>query len=138
MNGPTGLVYDSNSDVLYVSSTMDNTVFAITRAGSTKLDNGKGIKIFADNQHLHGTLAMMKAPNGHFVVSNNDAINPDLSHSSALTEFTLQGKFVKEITVDSNPGGAFGLNQETSNDITRFSAVDDNQNLLLTWTLPNK
>jgi len=70
------------------------------------------------------------------VVSNNDAINPNPKHSSVLTEFTHEGKFIKEITVDSNPGGAFGLNFITSGNKIRFAAVDDNQNLLLIWTLP--
>ena len=137
VNAPTGLVYDPSSDVLYVSSTMDNAIFAIPKAGNTKLDVGRGTQLFSDNQYLHGALAMMRAPNGHLVVSNNDSVNPDPNHPSALIEFTRQGKFVKEMTVDPKLGGAFGLNQTTSNDITQFAAVDDNQNLLLMWTIPN-
>ncbi len=137
VDAPTGLVYDAKQDVLYVASTMDNEIFVIPKAGSRKSDAGRGIPVYSSIEHLHGPLAMMRAPNGHFVVSNNDAINPDPNHVSALTEFTRQGKFIKEITVDSNPGGAFGLNVATSHDRFHFAAVDDNQNLLLIWTLPN-
>lgn len=137
VNAPTGLVYDSKTDILYVASTMDNAIYAIPNAAATKQDMGRGSVIFSDNKYLHGPLAMIMAPNGHLVVSNNDTINPNPKHVSALTEFTTQGKFVKEITVDSNPGGAFGLNIENVNGITRFAAVDDNQNLLLIWYLSN-
>lgn len=126
--------------IFYTLLLPDNAVFAVQHAGHTKVDSGRGVVIYSDNKYLHGALAMTMAPNSHLIVSNNDAINPDLKHPSALTEFTPFGTFVKQITVDSNPGGAFGLNVEglSIGKNTRFAAVDDNQNLLLIWTLKVK
>jgi len=136
VDAPTGLVYNHDKDILYVSSTMDNAVYSVPNAGKTKQDLGQGTLVFSSKKHLHGALAMMSTPKGNLVVSNNDAINPDPAHPSALVEFTIHGEFVKEITVDSNPGGAFGLNTATVDDTTRFAAVDDNENILLIWTFP--
>ena len=82
VDAPTGLVYNPKTDILYVSSTMDNAIFAVSDAGSTKKDKGTGSLIFSSQTYLHGPLAMMRAPNGHLVVSNNDAINPDQKDSS--------------------------------------------------------
>jgi hypothetical protein len=136
VDAPTGLVYDAQRDVLYVASSDDNAVFAVSNAGSTEKDHGTGRIIYQDNVHLHGPLAMIMAPNGHLVVSNNDAINPDPNQPSEIVEFTVGGKFVKEISVDPNFGGAFGLAVMTKGDTARFAAVDDNVSVLLIWTLP--
>ena len=92
--------------------------------------------IYEDTTHLHGALAMVKAPNGHLLVSNNDAINADPKQPSEIVEFTIEGKFVKQTPVDPNPGGSFGLGVMTSGDVARFGAVDDNANSILIWTLP--
>jgi hypothetical protein len=82
------------------------------------------------------------SPNGHLLVTNNDAINPDPSQPSELVEFTVEGKFVKQISLDPSPGGpggswgAFGLAAETVNRKTaKLAAVDDSINFFLIWTL---
>jgi hypothetical protein len=136
VDAPTGLVYDADRDVLYVASTLDNAVFAVANAGCTEKDHGTGRIIYQDNVHLHGPLGMIMVPNGHLVVANNDAINPDPNQPSEIVEFTVGGKFVKEISVDPNFGGAFGLAVMTKGDTARFAAVDDNVPVLLIWTLP--
>jgi hypothetical protein len=130
------LVYDAERDVLYVASSDDNAVFAVANAGCAEKDHGTGRIIYQDNVHLHGPLGMIMAPNGHLVVANNDAINPDPNQPSEIVEFTAGGKFVKEISVDPNFGGAFGLAVMTKGDTARFAAVDDNVTVLLIWTLP--
>jgi hypothetical protein len=135
VDAPTGLVYDPEKDVLYVASTVDNAVFAISDAAATRHDRGRGQVIYEDTAHLHGALAMVKAPNGHLLVSNNDAINADPKQPSEIVEFTVDGKFVKQTPVDPNPGGSFGLGVMTSGDVARFGAVDDNANSILIWTL---
>jgi hypothetical protein len=135
VDAPTGLVYDPERDVLYVASSADNAVFAVSGAGTTHKDQGTGRVIYEDSTHLHGPLAMIMAPNGHLVVANNDAINPDPNQPSEIVEFTIGGRFVKEISVDPNPGGAFGLAVMTHGDVARFAAVDDNASVLLIWTL---
>jgi hypothetical protein len=135
VDAPTGLVYDADRDVLYVASSVDNAVFAVSNAGYTEKDHGTGRIIYQDNVHLHGPLGMIMAPNGHLVVTNNDAINPDPNQPSEIVEFTVGGKFVKEISVDPNIGGSFGLAVMSHDDTARFAAVDDNTSTLLIWTL---
>ena len=136
VDAPTGLVYDPGTDVLYVASSADNAVFALPNAGSATQDEGRGKLIYTSDVHLHGPLGMIMAPNGDLVVANNDAINPDPNQPSALAEFTIGGKFVKEITLDANPGGSFGLAVATSGNTIHFAAVDDDVNILLVWTYP--
>jgi hypothetical protein len=136
VDGPTGLVYNPIGDVLYVASTEDNAVFSVSNASTTTQDDGRGTTIYEDPAHLHGALAMAMAPNGHLLVSNNDAINPDPNQPSEIVEFTIQGRFVKELEVDPNPGGAFGLAVAVSGKTARFADVDDVTNTLYIWTLP--
>jgi hypothetical protein len=132
---PTGLVYDGRRDVLYVASSGDNAVFAVWNAADRQNDNGPGTIIYQDNVHLHGPLGMTMAPNGHLLVSNNDGINPDPNQPSEIVEFTKDGRFVKQLSVDPNPGGAFGLAVRTTEDKAIFAAVNDNASTLLIWTL---
>jgi hypothetical protein len=136
VDAPTGLVYDPVKDVLYVASTVDNAVFVVPDAGTATTDHGRGKIIYQDAVHLHGPLAMAMAPNGHLIVSNNDAINSDPTQPSEIVEFTLGGHFVKQISVDPNQGGSFGLAISTHGDASQFAAVDDNTAMLLIWTLP--
>jgi DNA-binding beta-propeller fold protein YncE len=138
VDAPTGLVYNPKTGSLYVASTADNKVFDLHDAATTDKDEGTGQVLYADNTHLHGPLAMIAAPNGHLLVSNNDAINPDPAHTSEIVEFTIAGHFVKQLSVDPAPGGSFGLNVQTVHDVSTFAAVDDNINSLLIWTLPQQ
>jgi hypothetical protein len=136
VDAPTGLVYEPATDTLYVASTLDNAVFAVSHAGSTEADEGRGTLIYEDAKHLHGALAMALASNGHLLVSNNDVINADPTQPSEIVEFTTSGQFVKELSVDPNLGGSFGLNVATIGTNAEFAAVDDNQNNISIWTLP--
>ena len=138
VDAPTGLVYNPKTGALYVASTADNKVFALHDAATTDKDEGTGRVLYEDNTHLHGPLGMTMAPNGHLVVSSNDAINSDPAHPSELVEFTLGGHFVKQLSVDPAQGGSFGLNVQTVNYVAKFAAVDDNASVLLIWTLPQQ
>jgi DNA-binding beta-propeller fold protein YncE len=138
VDAPTGLVYNAKTGDLYVASTADNKVFVLHDAATTDKDEGTGQVLYEDNTHLHGPLAMTWAPNGHLLVSNNDAINPDPAHTSEIVEFTLAGHFVRQLSVDPAPGGSFGLSVQTVHDVSTFAAVDDNINSLLIWTLPQQ
>jgi hypothetical protein len=136
-DAPTGLVYDQSHDRLYVASTLDNAVFAVHHASKRTTSDGPGDIIYQDNTHLHGALAMAEAPNGHLLVTNNDVINADPNQPSEIVEFTKQGEFVKEIAVDPNLGGSFGLAAEKVSDNTAIlAAVDDNTASITIWTLP--
>lgn len=135
--GPTGLAYDARRDVLYVASTVDNAVFAVFGAGTTAFDGGKGALIYADNTHLHGPLALALGPNGHLFAANGDAINSDPNHPSEITEFTRQGRFIAQLSMDAAQGGAFGLAFSAVRDRhVKFAAVDDNVPNITVWTLP--
>jgi len=136
VDAPTGLVYDPKLDVLYVASTADNTVYSVSDAGDRQHDGGIGKLIYTDAKHLHGPLGMAMAPNGHLLVTNNDVINSDPNQPSEIVEFTVGGKFVKEISVDPAQGGSFGLAVQTTGGTAKFAAVDDATNLFLIWTLP--
>jgi hypothetical protein len=134
--GPTGLVYDAKKDILYVASTEDNAVYSIAGAKCTNKDEGKGTLIYRDDAHLHGPLGMAMAPTGHLIVSNSDVINPDPKQPSELVEFTTDGKFVAELSLDPNFGGSFGLAFAAPvGDSVRFAAVDDNVPNITIWNL---
>jgi len=75
------------------------------------------------------------APNGHLLATNNDVINSDPNQPSEIVEFTVGGKFVKQISVDPAQGGSFGLAVQTSGGISKLAAVDEATNLFLIWTL---
>jgi hypothetical protein len=135
--GPTGLVYDPRRDVLYVASTADNAIFAVFGAGKTQHDGGKGVLIYADNTHLHGPLGLAMGPNGHLFTANGDAVNADKAQPSEIVEFTPQGRFVAQLSIDPAPDGAFGLAFDRfMNEQVHFAAVDDNTNTVTVWTLP--
>ncbi len=134
--GPTGLAYDAVRDVLYVASTGDNAVFAIQDAASTSRNGGVGRMIYFDHVHLHGPLALALAPNGHLVTANGDAVNPDPQQPSEIVEFTVDGRFIAQMQVDSVPGAAFGLAfGHGSSGQSEFATVDDNTNSATVWTL---
>jgi len=137
-DAPTGLVYDGDTDDLYVASTLDNAVFVVSNASTRTTSAGPGQIIYKDNMHLHGALAMAAAPNGHLLVTNNDVINADPNQPSEIVEFTKQGEFVKEIPVDPNLGGSFGLQVKTDENTgtATLAAVDDNTATISIWTLP--
>jgi hypothetical protein len=79
---------------------------------------------------------MVMAPNRHLLVSNSDGINPDPNQPSEIVEFTVQGKFIGQLSVDPAQGGAFGLNIiQYIDDPVRFAAVDDNANTNTIWKL---
>lgn len=136
-DAPTGLVMDQETDRLYVASTLDNAVFVVGDASRRTSSGGPGDIVYQDNAHLHGALAMAEAPNGHLLVTNNDVINSDPNQPSEIVEFTKGGQFVKEIPVDPNQGGSFGLAVNKTNKGTAvLAAVDDNTASLTIWTLP--
>lgn len=134
-DAPTGLVYDRERDVLYVASTADNAVYAVHDAMGRKSSAGPGRIIYQDNTHLHGPLGLAEAPNGHLLVTNNDAINSDTNQPSEIVEFTKHGEFVKQISVDPMQGGSFGLAVSVRDDQAIFAAVDDVTSNLIVWTL---
>jgi hypothetical protein len=131
--GPTGLAYDEQADVLYVASTSDNEIFKIEHAEATKVSVLQGILVYNDPVHLHGPLALALAPNGHLLTSNGDAINPPVAPQlpSEIVEFTKEGKFFGQLSVDPVAGAAFGIAvARPTGDNARFAAVNDDDNTI--------
>ena len=132
---PTGLALDRFTDTLYVASAGDNEIFAVANAGTRQTDHGKGAIVINDPAHLHGPLGLALAPNGDLISAQGDAVNPDPKHPSEITEYTAQGKFVKEFSIDSSAGSAFGLAITQTERGVRFAAVDDGLNVLDIWDI---
>ena len=132
--GPTGLAYDAKHDILYVASTGDNEIFAISDARDRTNDAGMGSLVYKDNTHLHGPLGLVLAPNGDLITGNGDGVNPDPNQPSELVEFTPSGRFVGQFSIDPSPDGPFGLALTNAGGVLRLAAVDDNTNSLDVWT----
>jgi hypothetical protein len=135
--GPTGLAFDA--DVLYVASTADNAIFAVPNAGSRTAPplNGTGTVIFQGN-HLHGPLALALTPNGKLLTSNGDAIKPPVPPQlpSEIVEFTKDGHFIGQLSIDSAPGAAFGIAiVPTSENTARCAMVNDDDNTIIVLTV---
>lgn len=136
VDAPTGAAYAPGRDVLYVASTADNGVYAIDHAGDRTTAVTKGRLVYKDATHLHGALGLVLAPNGHLLVTNNDAINPDPKHASEIVEFTQAGQFLAQFSIDKAPGGSFGLDIEvTGAHAGKLAAVDDVTNTLKIWNI---
>ena len=140
--GPTGLAYDVGADLLYVASTADNEIFAVPHAGTANHSMGPGKVIYPDNAHLRGPLALAFAPNGHLLTSNGDAptVTPPSTQSlnSEIVEFTKEGKFIAEFSIDSANGAAFGIAvSPLAVVLTRFAPVDDATNEVTVFTFPS-
>ena len=132
--GPTGLVFDEAHDRLYVASTGDNAIYAVDHAGMGGTKSGTGRVIYRDDAHLRGPLGLVLAPNGDFITTNGDAVNPDATQPSELVEFTPEGRFVAERPVNfTAQGGAFGLAVRKAGNQIVLAAVDDVLNNLDVW-----
>jgi hypothetical protein len=135
--GPAGLVYDANADVLYVASTADNKIFAVSNAGTASIPVDKGTVVFADTTVLRGPITLAFAPNGNLITSNGDAVNGDPAHPSEIIEFTVSGQFVRQYNVDSSSGAAFGVATVLGSNATfNFAVVNDSNNSVAVYALP--
>jgi hypothetical protein len=132
--GPTGLAYDRVTDILYLASTNDNAVFAISDARFRTQPVIRGPVVFA-SEHLRGPLALRFAPNGHLLAANGDAVNANVLFPSEIVEFTVDGQFVREYNVDSSQGGAFGIATQRGGPFN-YAVIDDVTNNLLVTELP--
>jgi hypothetical protein len=133
--GPTGLALDKERDILYVSSTGDNAIFAIRDASHRTSDAGMGNVVVTDQTRLHGPLGLALARNGDLISAQGDAVNPDPKQPSEIVEFTAGGQFVSQFSVDSAPGSAFGLALRPREDGFVFATVDDTTAALDIWVV---
>ncbi|HKM53922.1 MAG TPA: hypothetical protein VJY33_10965 [Isosphaeraceae bacterium] len=133
--GPAGSAYNAQTDTLYVNSMVNDAVYAIPHATRTKTSEGTGQLVYQDNVHLHGPMGLTFSPNGNLIAANGDGVNVDPNQPSELVEFTKNGQFVTELSVDPNNGGAFGLAIGVRNGVTTLAAVDDNTAQLKFYSL---
>lgn len=128
--GPTGLAFNPHTNTLYVASTADNEIFAVRNAGTTMKSMGTGSIVYQDPTHLHGPLGLAFAPDGNLLTANGDAptVNPDPNQPSEIVEFTPNGQFVGQISIDPAEGAAFGLAVEKTGKAATLATVNDDLN----------
>lgn len=132
--GPSGMAYSASNDTLYVASSSDNAIYKITGATNATATVTPTLLV-EDTTHLHGPLDIAILPDGNLVVANSDGSNADPNQPSELVEYTPEGSFLAEQSVDPNNGGAFGVATYNIGWGTfRLAAVDDNANTLDIWT----
>ena len=68
MLGPSGLSYDREHDTLFIASSTDNAIYALSDAGSRSAPGTPKV-IYSDVTHLHGPLDLVRLPNGDFLVA---------------------------------------------------------------------
>lgn len=141
--GPAGLAYDAATDVLYVASTLDNAIYAISRASTIGASSSTGKKAFS-NAHLCGPVGLVLAPNGNLLASIGDAVNANATEPSEIVESTKSGQYVGEHNIDQTEGGGFGVAISAAPGALKQTApthglavVDDNFNNVTITNLPS-
>jgi DNA-binding beta-propeller fold protein YncE len=128
--GPGGLAYKSKNDPLYVASMGNNEIFAVKHASKTHSDLGMGVLVYQDQAHLRGPIGLALAPNGDLLATNGDAINADANQPRELIEFTPQGQFVGQLSLDPALGAAFQVVVQSTHKKVTVATVNDNLNTL--------
>jgi sugar lactone lactonase YvrE len=119
--GPTGLALASNG-TLYVASTEDSKILAISEAMTRTTPAAKGGTVLTEGGHLKEPLGMVLAPNGNIITSNGGDGN--------MVETTPAGKQVAVQSADKKTGAGslFGLVLAPEGKGIYF--VDDGENTL--------
>jgi plastocyanin len=119
--GPTGLALASDG-TLYVASTEDSKILAISEAMTRTTAAAKGGTVLTEGGHLKEPLGMVLAPNGNIVTSNGGDGN--------MVEITPTGQQVAVQTADKKTGAGslFGLVIAPGGKGIYF--VDDGENTL--------
>jgi hypothetical protein len=119
--GPTGLALASNG-TLYVASTEDSKILAISEAMTRTTAAAKGGTVLTEGGHLKEPLGMVLAPNGNIITSNGGDGN--------MVEITPAGQQVAVQTADKKTGAGtlFGLVIAPEGKGIYF--VDDGENTL--------
>lgn len=132
--GPAGLAYDATINTLYVASTADNAIYAISRASKRFSAVALGRVVYADAGHLRGPLGLVLLPNGNLLTVNGDSVNGDFTQPSQMVEFTPRGEFVAQQSLDvGGQGAGFGLAIATKRHRLTFAAVDSIATVLKLW-----
>ena len=117
--GPTGLALASNG-TLYVASTEDSKILAISEAMTRTTAAAKGGTVLTEGGHLKEPLGMELAPNGNIITSNGGDGN--------LVETTPAGQQVAVQTADKKTGAGSLFGFAISPDGKGIYFVDDGEN----------
>jgi hypothetical protein len=119
--GPTGLALASDG-TLYVASTEDSKILAISEAMTRTTPAAKGGAVLTEGGHLKEPLGLVLAPNGNIITSNGGDGN--------IVETTPAGQQVAVRTADTKTGAGalFGLVIAPEGKGIYF--VDDGENTL--------
>jgi hypothetical protein len=119
--GPTGLALASDG-TLYVASTEDSRILAISEATTRTTAAAKGGTVLTEGGHLKEPLGMVLAPNGNIITSNGGDGN--------MVETTPAGQQIAVRTADKKTGAGslFGLVIAPGEKGVYF--VDDGENTL--------
>jgi hypothetical protein len=96
---------------------------------------------------LHGPLGLIFASNGNLIMANADPAHfpPTATDPSEIIEITRGGTFVREFSIDPNPGSAFGVlvkdedrrvgEDDQDRRLEQFVYVDDFVSNCIIWKL---
>jgi plastocyanin len=119
--GPTGLALASNG-TLYVASTEDNKILAISEAMTRTTPAAKGGTVLTEGGHLKEPLGMVLAPNGNIITSNGGDGN--------MVETTPAGQQVVVQTADKKTGAGSLFGFVIAPEGKGIYFVDDGENTL--------
>jgi hypothetical protein len=119
--GPTGLALASNG-TLYVASTEDSKILAISNAMTRTTPAAKGGTVLTEGGHLKEPLGMALAPNGNIITSNGGDGN--------MVETTPAGQQVAVQTADEKTGAGSLFGLVIAPDGKGVYFVDDGENTL--------
>jgi len=119
--GPTGLALASNG-TLYVASTQDDKILAISEAMTRTTAAAKGGTVLTEGGHLKEPLGMVLAPDGNIITSNGGDGN--------MVETTPAGQQVAVQTADTKTGAGTLFGLVIAPDDKGIYFVDDGENTL--------
>jgi hypothetical protein len=119
--GPTGLALAANG-TLYVASTQDNKILAISEAATRTTPLAHGGTVVTEGGHLKEPLGLVLAPNGNLITTNGGDGN--------MVEITPQGQQVAVQTADTKTGAGSLFGLAISPSANSIYYVDDGENTL--------
>lgn len=135
--GPAGLAFDARTNMLYVASTGDNVIYAISGAGRTQGDQGTGQVVYQDSTYLHGPLGLTLSPDGNLIAAESGTNNPGPNSSTGLIEFTRKGQYVGGLPQEGEQNGVFGVAVSSSGH--QFATASDlNQTAYEAYIAPDQ
>ncbi len=126
--GPTGLALSGERKLLYVSDAIGNRITEIDEPMTRDTSAGVGRQVTADGL-LHRPLAMVRAPNGHLLVTN--ALNGQVVEIDPANGKQIYARWIDTDKAQSPPGNGdlFGIAMTPAGD--GFYYVQDDVNTLV-------